>query len=52
MGLSVVLANSKDKVGKQITALEWQIGQDTSDKDRKIHMDTLARLKEHHARLT
>ena len=44
--LKVVIPQDKDKIKKQIQALEWQITQDTDRKDRKIHLQALKALKQ------
>ena len=37
--LKVEIPNSKEKIVKQILALEWQLTQDSNDIDREIHYD-------------
>lgn len=43
--LEVVTSTDKGKLAKQIQALEWQITQDTNDKDRQIHQKALEQLR-------
>lgn len=45
MGLNVELTSNKDKLQKQIAALEWQLTQDTRGEDKKIHQYALERMK-------
>lgn len=44
--IKVVIPDSKDKIIKQIAALEWQIQQDTNSKDKTIHSQALKDLQE------
>lgn len=44
--LKVSFPQDANKVKKQITALEWQISHDTSNKDREIHLEALKTLKQ------
>ena len=46
MSLSVVILNSREKIVKQIEALEYQITIDKSELDRKIHLQAIKELKE------
>ena len=41
-----IIIPTKDKQLKQIKALEWQIQQDTNQKDREIHKQALEQLKQ------
>ena len=41
----VEIPKDKDKLLKQIQALEWQIEQDTNPKDKVIHQEALKDLK-------
>lgn len=41
----IIIPDSKEKLNKQIKALEYQIKKDTTDKDREIHMRALKDLK-------
>lgn len=43
--LKVVTPEDKEKILKQIEALEWQIKEDKNDKDRQIHKEALKDLK-------
>lgn len=44
--IKVVTPEDKDEILKQIEALEWQIKEDTNDKDRQIHKVALKELKD------
>ncbi len=44
--LNVVIHDDLSKLKKQIKALEWQIEQDTNDKDKSIHQEALNNLKD------
>lgn len=41
----VSVPTDKNKLKKQISALEWQLTQDKSEKDREIHRQALTELK-------
>lgn len=41
----VVVPESKEKILKQIEALEWQIKQDKNQKDKEIHEEALRGLR-------
>jgi len=43
--LKVMVPADKEKLDKQIAALEYQLKYDTKDKDREIHRAALERLK-------
>jgi hypothetical protein len=43
---AVEVPKDKAKIQRQITALEWQLTQDTNDIDREIHLQALKSLKE------
>lgn len=43
--IEIEIPKDRDKVKKQIQALEWQIEQDTNEKDKEIHTKTLKALK-------
>lgn len=43
--LKVEIPKDKNKLLKQIQALEWQIKQDTDPKDKVIHQEALKDLK-------
>lgn len=45
MGLKVEMSNNRNKLKRQIEALEWQLTQDTRDEDRRIHQDALDAIK-------
>lgn len=49
--LRVELPNNIQKIDKQIQALEWQIKQDTNEKDIVIHKQALADLINHRVKL-
>ena len=49
--LEVIVAKSREKLLQQIQAIKWQIKQDTSEKDRKLHMKALKVLKQELERL-
>lgn len=44
--LKVVIPDAKEKLIKQITAMEWQIQQDHNSKDLQIHQQSLKNLQE------
>lgn len=43
--LEITIPDSKEKILKTITALEWQLQRDTNQKDIDIHTQALKRLK-------
>lgn len=43
-GRTMSKPTSEEKRKKQITALRWQIENDTNDKDREIHVQALREL--------
>lgn len=43
--LKVEIPNDKNKIIKQIKALEYQLTQDINEKDRKIHQQALEDLR-------
>jgi len=45
-GMKIILTDSKDKIKKQIKAIEYVLKQDTSEKDKQYHNQALAALKE------
>lgn len=47
MGLYAKIPNDVEALKKQISALEWLLEHDTSEKDREIHEATLAKMKSH-----
>lgn len=44
--LSLVVPDQKEKIEKQIYALEWQLKQEITEKDREIFNESLTILKE------
>ncbi|MGJ7044622.1 hypothetical protein [Thermoanaerobacterium thermosulfurigenes] len=43
--LKVVIPENREKIQRQIQALEWQLTQDTDEKSREIHQQALETLK-------
>ena len=43
--LQVNLCNNKKKLEQQLAALEWQLTQDTCDKDKEIHKYAIEQIK-------
>lgn len=43
--IEIEIPMDKDKIKRQIQALEWQIKQDKTEKDREIHQKALRDLK-------
>lgn len=43
--MKIEIPKDKDKILKQIQALEWQLKQDTNPKDKAIHQEALKDLK-------
>jgi 2C-methyl-D-erythritol 2,4-cyclodiphosphate synthase len=43
--VDIVIPGTKDKIKRQIEALEWQIKNDLNEKDRDIHIKSLKALK-------
>ncbi|MGI6226620.1 MAG: hypothetical protein ACOYJ1_10225 [Peptococcales bacterium] len=43
--MKIEIPKDKDKILKQIQALEWQLKQDTNPKDKVIHQEALKDLK-------
>lgn len=44
--LEVIVPKSRERLLQQIQALEWQIKQDTNEKDKAIHIQALIRLQD------
>ena len=44
--ITIEIPKDLSKIEKQIAALEWQIKQDTNEKDREIHKQALQELKD------